>query len=91
MGARGLDVPAAMMDVALALWPLGLEIWLPSAHRALSGVGKRALQMVDAPELFAQDLLDPRDRLVDRLLQADAFFGDAVGRLRQSNARQTRS
>jgi hypothetical protein len=28
--------------------------------------------------LFAQDLLDPGDRLVDRLLGADAVGGDAV-------------
>ena len=33
------------------------------------------------PRLLAQDLLDPRDRLVDRLLGADALGGDAVDRL----------
>jgi thiosulfate/3-mercaptopyruvate sulfurtransferase len=32
--------------------------------------------------LLAQDLLDAGDRLVDRLLRADAFCGDAVDRLR---------
>jgi len=30
------------------------------------------------PPLLAQDLLDPRDRLVDRLLGADAVGGDAM-------------
>ena len=30
------------------------------------------------PELFAQDLLDPGDSLVDRLLGADALSGDAM-------------
>src|SRR5687767_5768385 len=34
------------------------------------------------PRLLAQDLLDPRNRLVDRPLGADAFGGDAVQGLR---------
>src|SRR4051812_1324617 len=32
--------------------------------------------------LLRQDLLDPRDRLVDRLLRADALGGDAVDGVR---------
>jgi hypothetical protein len=38
--------------------------------------------LVGVPELFAQNLLDARDRLVDRLLGADALGDDAVDRLR---------
>jgi hypothetical protein len=39
-------------------------------------------QRVGVPKLLAQDLLDPGDRLVDRLLGADALGGDAMDRLR---------
>jgi hypothetical protein len=34
------------------------------------------------PELLAQDLLDPGDSLINRLLGSDAVGGDAVDRLR---------
>jgi hypothetical protein len=35
----------------------------------------------DVPQLLAQDLLDPGNRVVDRLLRADALGHDAMDRL----------
>ena len=60
--------------------------WLGRLGIATTGLGtateltQRRLRS-DVPQLLAQDLLDARDRLVDRLLGADALGGDAVDRL----------
>ena len=49
------------------------------------------LRDVGVPQLLRQDLLDARDRLVDRLLGADPLRGDAVNAFGQTYSCSTKS
>ena len=65
----------------------------PSRSLLLKAKPGEASRRASSGRLLAQDLLDARDRLVDRLLGADALGHDAVDRLapRRSPARPGRA
>ena len=79
----GDDLPDRRVLLGVVpLLPPHHEVGGPGAERRQDDARRPERRRERAWSCLRQDLLDPGDRLVDRLLGGDALGGDAVDRLR---------